>query len=160
MFDIGAIELLVVVVVAIIVIGPKDMPQALRVAGRWVGKIRRASAQFRSGFDAMVREAEMEDMERKWKEQNARIMAESPGDAGENAASGESAEMQPLAASAEAAQSNSTEAKSPEAEPPRAEKPEGVPTTPSKADKKVPDPEASGSSDEPMLPLGKPGKGG
>lgn len=145
MFDIGAIELLVVVVVAIIVIGPKDMPQALRVAGRWVGKIRRASAQFRSGFDAMVREAEMEDMERKWKEQNARIMAESPGDAGEHSASGESADMQPLAASAEAAQS---------------ELPGAEPTTPSKADKQVPDPEASGSSDEPMLPLGKPGKGG
>ena len=78
MFDIGALELLVVAVVAIIVIGPKDMPAALRVAGRWVGKIRRASAQFRSGFDALVREAEMEDMEKKWKEQNARIMAETP----------------------------------------------------------------------------------
>ncbi|MXP47236.1 twin-arginine translocase subunit TatB [Altererythrobacter luteolus] len=78
MFDIGALELLLIVVVAIIVIGPKDMPAALRVAGRWVGKIRRVSAQFRSGFDAMVREAEMEDMERKWKEQNERIMAETP----------------------------------------------------------------------------------
>ena len=78
MFDIGALELLLIVVVAIIVIGPKDMPAALRVAGRWVGKIRRVSAQFRSGFDAMVREAEMEEMERKWKEQNERIMAETP----------------------------------------------------------------------------------
>ncbi len=78
MFDIGAIELLVVVIVAIIVIGPKDMPAALRHAGRWVGKIRRVSAQFRSGFDAMVREAEMEDMDKKWKEQNERIMAEHP----------------------------------------------------------------------------------
>ena len=79
MFDIGAIEMLVVVVVAIIVIGPKDMPQALRHAGRWVGKIRRASAQFRSGFDAMVREAEMEDMEKKWKDKNAQIMAKTGG---------------------------------------------------------------------------------
>lgn len=76
MFDIGAIELLVVAVVAIIVIGPKDMPQAMRLAGRWIGKLRRASAQFRSGFDALVREAEMEDMEKKWKERNARIMAD------------------------------------------------------------------------------------
>lgn len=78
MFDIGALELLMVVVVAIIVIGPKDMPQALRVAGRWIGKLRRTSAQFRSGFDSIVREAEMEDMEKKWQEQNARIMAETP----------------------------------------------------------------------------------
>ncbi len=76
MFDIGVIELLVVAVVAIIVIGPDDMPQALRMAGRWVGKLRRLSTQFRSGFDAMVREAELEDMEKKWKEQNARIMAD------------------------------------------------------------------------------------
>lgn len=78
MFDIGALELLLIVVVAIIVIGPKDMPAALRVAGRWVGKLRRASAQFRSGFDTIVREAEMEEMEKKWKEQNAKIMAETP----------------------------------------------------------------------------------
>ena len=78
MFDIGALELLVVVIVAIIVIGPKDMPQALRVAGRWVGKLRRMSAQFRSGFDAMVREAELEEMEKQWKERNAQIMAQSP----------------------------------------------------------------------------------
>ncbi len=78
MFDIGALELLVLVIVAIIVIGPKDMPMALRAAGKWVGKIRRASAQFRSGFDAIVREAEMEDMEKKWQEQNAKIMAETP----------------------------------------------------------------------------------
>ncbi len=81
MFDIGALELLVVVIVAIIVIGPKDMPQALRVVGRWVGKLRRMSAQFRSGFDAMVREAELEDMEKQWKERNAQIMAQSPDEA-------------------------------------------------------------------------------
>ena len=78
MFDIGALELLLIIVVAVIVIGPKDMPQAMRIVGRWVGKVRRASAQFRSGFDSMVREAEMEEMEKKWKEQNAKIMAETP----------------------------------------------------------------------------------
>ncbi|MCB2085656.1 MAG: twin-arginine translocase subunit TatB [Sphingomonadaceae bacterium] len=95
MFDIGASELLVIVVVAILVIGPKDMPGALRTAGRWIGKIRRTSAHFRAGFDAMVREAEMEEMERKWKEQNERIMAETP-----------QGEMEPLPASAEAAASD------------------------------------------------------
>ena len=78
MFDVGATEFLLIIVVAIIVIGPKDMPGALRTAGRWVGKIRRTSAHFRAGFDAMVREAEMEEMERKWKEKNAKIMAETP----------------------------------------------------------------------------------
>jgi sec-independent protein translocase protein TatB len=74
MFDIGAAELLVIVVIAILVIGPKDMPLAMRTAGRWIGKVRRVSAHFRTGIDAMVREAELEDMEKKWKAQNEEIM--------------------------------------------------------------------------------------
>ncbi|NTZ42229.1 twin-arginine translocase subunit TatB [Altererythrobacter sp. SALINAS58] len=78
MFDIAASEVLVVVIVAILVIGPKDMPAALRAAGRWIGKIRRVSGHFRSGLDTMIREAEMEDMERKWREQNRAIMAAHP----------------------------------------------------------------------------------
>ena len=81
MFDIGAIELLVIVVVAILVIGPKDMPLAMRTAGRWIGKMRRVSAHFRSGIDAMIREAELEDMEKKWQEQNAQIMKDHPAGA-------------------------------------------------------------------------------
>jgi sec-independent protein translocase protein TatB len=91
MFDIGAFELLVIVIVAVIAIGPKDMPLALRTAGRWIGKIRRVSGHFRAGVDAMIREAEMEEMEKKWAEQNARVMAEHPGqpDLGEH-------EMRPL----------------------------------------------------------------
>ena len=74
MFDIGAAELLVIIVVAVIVIGPKEMPRAMRTAGRWIGKVRRVSAHFRTGIDAMVREAELEDMEKKWKAQNEEIM--------------------------------------------------------------------------------------
>ncbi|QIQ86850.1 Sec-independent protein translocase protein TatB [Erythrobacter sp.] len=74
MFDIGAAELLVIIIVAVIVIGPKDMPLAMRTAGRWIGKVRRVSAHFRTGIDAMVREAELEDMEKKWKAQNEEIM--------------------------------------------------------------------------------------
>ena len=77
MFDIGAAELLVIIIVAVIVIGPKDLPLAMRVAGRWIGKMRRISAQFRSGIDTMVREAELEDMEKKWKAQNEEIMRRS-----------------------------------------------------------------------------------
>lgn len=76
MFDIGASELLVLVIVAIVVIGPKDLPMALLTAGRWVAKMRRVSNHFKSGIETMIREAEMEEMERKWKEQNERIMRE------------------------------------------------------------------------------------
>lgn len=78
MFDVGASELLLIAVVAIVVIGPKDMPLALRTAGRWVAKIRRISGHFRAGIETMIREAEMEEMERKWREQNERIMADHP----------------------------------------------------------------------------------
>ena len=78
MFDIGASELLMIAVVAIVVIGPKDMPLALRTAGRWIGKMRKMSAHFRTGLDAMIREAEMEEMEKKWKAQNEKIMRQFP----------------------------------------------------------------------------------
>lgn len=85
MFDIGASELLVIVIVAILVIGPKDMPMALRAAGRWIGKIRRVSAHFRTGVDAMIREAELEELEKKWKAQNEAIMARTGSAAGSDA---------------------------------------------------------------------------
>jgi sec-independent protein translocase protein TatB len=49
MFDIAPSELLLVVIVAIVVIGPKDLPLALRTAGRWIGKMRRVSNHFRAG---------------------------------------------------------------------------------------------------------------
>lgn len=77
MFDIGAAELLVIIIVAVLVIGPKDMPHAMRTAGRWIGKVRKVSSHFRTGIDAMVREAELEDMEKKWKAQNEAIMKRS-----------------------------------------------------------------------------------
>jgi sec-independent protein translocase protein TatB len=77
-FGIAPDEFLLVIIVAILVIGPKDLPLALRTAGRWIGKVRRVSNHFRSGIETMIREAEMEEMERKWKEQNAAIMAAHP----------------------------------------------------------------------------------
>ena len=78
MFDIGASELLLTMIVAIVVIGPKDLPLALRTAGRWIGKVRRVSNHFRTGVETMIREAELEEMEQKWREQNSKIMAETP----------------------------------------------------------------------------------
>lgn len=78
MFDIGPSELLLIVVVAVLVIGPKDLPLALRTAGKWIGRMRKISGHFRSGLEAMIREAEMEELEKKWAEQNARVMREHP----------------------------------------------------------------------------------
>ena len=80
MFDIAPTELLLVAVVALLVIGPKDLPRAMRVVGYWVGKARGVARQFRSGFDAMVREAELAEMEKQWKAENERIMREHPAE--------------------------------------------------------------------------------
>ena len=78
MLNIGGSEFLLIIAVAIIVIGPKDLPLALRTAGRWIGKIRRVSNHFRTGVETMIREAELQEMEKKWREQNADILAAHP----------------------------------------------------------------------------------
>ena len=78
MFDIAPSELLLVAVVALLVIGPKDLPLALRAMGKWVGKVRRMSNHFRAGVETMIREAELAEVEKEWRERNARIMAEHP----------------------------------------------------------------------------------
>lgn len=78
MFDIAPSEFLLVAFVALVVIGPKDLPKAMRVLGYWVGRARAVGRQFRNGFDEMVREAELEEMEKKWKAENERIMREHP----------------------------------------------------------------------------------
>ncbi|MDQ2893164.1 MAG: Sec-independent protein translocase protein TatB [Pseudomonadota bacterium] len=80
MFDIAPTELLLVAFVAIVVIGPKDLPKAMRLVGYWVGKARGVARQFRTGFDSMVREAELEEMEKRWASENDRIMREHPVD--------------------------------------------------------------------------------
>lgn len=75
MFGIDSTELLLIAVVALVVIGPKDLPRVLRVVGGWVGKGRAMSRHVRSGFDTMMREAELEEMQKMWAKQNADIMA-------------------------------------------------------------------------------------
>ena len=78
MFDIAPSEFMLVAFVALIVIGPKDLPKAMRFLGHWVGRARGVARQFRSGFDEMVREAELADMEKRWADENERIMREHP----------------------------------------------------------------------------------
>lgn len=82
MFDIGATEMLLVLIVALLVIGPKDLPLAMRTAGQWMGKLRGMTKHFRSGIDAMIREAEIEEQEKQWSERNAKIMREHPPENG------------------------------------------------------------------------------
>ncbi|CAA9529368.1 MAG: Twin-arginine translocation protein TatB [uncultured Sphingosinicella sp.] len=81
MFDIAPTELLIVALVALVVIGPKDLPKVMRTVGQWVGRARGMARHFRSGIDTMIREAELEEMDKKWKEENERIMSEFPATA-------------------------------------------------------------------------------
>jgi len=64
MFDIGWSELVVIAVVALIAIGPKELPGVLRNVGHWMGKVRRMAAEFQSQFQEAMREAEMEDLKK------------------------------------------------------------------------------------------------
>lgn len=62
MFDIGWDEMALVAVVALIVIGPKDLPQVLRMCGQWARKARELAGEFQRGVDDMVRESEIGDL--------------------------------------------------------------------------------------------------
>jgi len=64
MFDIGWGELLVIGIVALIAIGPKELPGALRTAGQWLGKVRRMASEFQGQFQEAMREAEMADLKK------------------------------------------------------------------------------------------------
>jgi sec-independent protein translocase protein TatB len=138
MFDLGAGELLIIVIVAVIIIGPKDIPLAMRTAGRWIGKIRRVSGHFRAGLDTMVREAEMEEMEKKWAAQNAKIMKEHPADA--------PPEMEPTGALPSPA---------PTAPPPDPTPPASAPAPEAGAEARGEPPATPPAAEEPQLPFGK-----
>lgn len=62
MFDIGWQELFIVAVLALIVVGPKDLPQAIRTITTWVRKARMMTRDFQAGVNEMVREAELDDV--------------------------------------------------------------------------------------------------
>ncbi|MGF1630995.1 MAG: Sec-independent protein translocase protein TatB [Kiloniellaceae bacterium] len=61
MFDIGWSEMAVIALIALIVIGPKDLPRAMKTAAQWMRKARSLTREFQSGIDDIVREAELED---------------------------------------------------------------------------------------------------
>src|SRR5882724_4108532 len=68
MFDIGWSELVVIAVVALIAIGPKELPGVLRMVGQWVGKARKMAAEFQGQFQEAMREAEMADLKKSFDE--------------------------------------------------------------------------------------------
>ncbi|HET6839022.1 MAG TPA: Sec-independent protein translocase protein TatB [Bradyrhizobium sp.] len=68
MFDIGWSEFVVIAVVALIAIGPKELPGVLRMVGQWMGKARRVAAEFQGQFQEAMREAEMADLKKSFDE--------------------------------------------------------------------------------------------
>ena len=80
MFDIGWSELVVIAVVALIAIGPKELPGVLRMVGQWMGKARKMAAEFQGQFQEAMREAEMADLKKTFDE----VKEAATGFAGDN----------------------------------------------------------------------------
>jgi sec-independent protein translocase protein TatB len=80
-FGVDTTELLLIAVAALIFIGPKDLPRAMRTVGYWLGRVRGMARHFTAGMETMMRDAELEEMERKWREENERIMRLHPPEA-------------------------------------------------------------------------------
>jgi sec-independent protein translocase protein TatB len=64
MLDIGWSELVIIGVVALVVVGPKELPTLLRTVGQWVGKARRMASEFQGQLNDAIREAELEDVKK------------------------------------------------------------------------------------------------
>lgn len=97
MFGVDSSELAVVAILALIFIGPKDLPKVMRTVGYWVGRARGMARHFTAGLESMVREAELEEMEKRWREENERIMRLHPA----HPQPGEPDEMPPVVEVAE-----------------------------------------------------------
>jgi sec-independent protein translocase protein TatB len=75
MFDIGWSELLIIGIVALIVIGPKELPAALRTLGQWMAKIRRMASEFQGQFQDAMREAELAELKKEMDDMAAKAQS-------------------------------------------------------------------------------------
>ena len=81
MFGFDSAEIAIIAVLALIFIGPKELPKVMRTVGYWAGRVRGMARHFTAGVEDMVRQAELEEMEKTWREENERIMKLYPPDA-------------------------------------------------------------------------------
>ncbi len=100
MFGFDSAEIGVIAILALIFIGPKELPKVMRTVGYWIGRARGMARHFTAGIENMVREAELEEMEKRWREENERIMQLHPPEA-DYPEPGQADEMPPIAEAAE-----------------------------------------------------------
>ena len=62
MLDFSWSHILIVLIVALVVVGPKDLPRLMRTVGQWAGKARRMAGEFRKSFDEMARQSELDEL--------------------------------------------------------------------------------------------------
>ena len=62
--EVGATELLVIAAIALIVVGPKDLPIMMRKLGQFLGRMRAMASEFRASFDDLARQAELDELRR------------------------------------------------------------------------------------------------
>ena len=134
MFDIGWSELLIIGIVALIVIGPKELPAALRTLGQWMAKIRRMASEFQGQFQDAMREAELAELKKEMDDMAAK--AQSYG------------QFDPIAEMGNEIQKSVGDL--PSLDTPTTKTPTEVATTPT-----APAPDAT-VTDEPRLPLPEP----
>jgi sec-independent protein translocase protein TatB len=101
MLDIGWSEMLVIVLVAIVVVGPRDLPGVLRTVGRWAGKARSLSREFQRNFSDLARETDFDEVKRSIRDTtNLGLSDKAPGTAsGDKAAKAASSDKAPGTAS-------------------------------------------------------------
>jgi sec-independent protein translocase protein TatB len=149
MFDIGWSELVVIGVVALIAIGPKELPAVLRTVGQYMGKIRRMASEFQGQFQEAMREAEMADIKKSVDEMTESAKGLANFDPlGDVKSEIDSFASDPLGASAAA--SDSSHSPAPASASPEA----ATPATPGplSADTVIPSPAPGGTSVAPEAP--------
>jgi sec-independent protein translocase protein TatB len=103
MFDITSSKLLILAIVALIVVGPKDLPILLRTVGKYLGVIRRQAAEFRHQFDEAMREAELDQLKKEFDSVSREVRATVESGARSIEAQVEAASVKEEAAKTEAA---------------------------------------------------------
>jgi sec-independent protein translocase protein TatB len=173
MLDFSWSELALIGVVALVVIGPKDLPKALRTAGVWVRKARTISREFQSSVEQMMREAELDEVKKQIESVSSINIAKEiekavdpTGDLAEslkppempdlNAIVNETATPAPEQIAAPDAAAPTTPEPSPASEPAASEPPAASPPAASPEVPKVESPKPETATPDPAKPAGAP----